>query len=70
MKKTPYIFLFILFIILVFLVGFRLGQKTEKINKNIDFIISITPYPTYTPYPTITQSSKTATASPTLKPKK
>lgn len=70
MKKTPYVFLIVLIVVLVFIIGFRSGQKTEKTNKIIDYILSITPYPTYTPYPTIVQPSKTATTSPTLKPKK
>lgn len=67
MKKTPYIFITALIVILFFLIGFRIGQRTEKTNKTIDYILSITPYPTYTPYPSPT---KVATASPTLKLKK
>jgi len=65
MKKIPYIFLSFLFLILVFLIGFRSGQKVEKTNKVIDYILSITPYPTYTPYPT-PELTKVASISPTL----
>ncbi len=43
MKKTPYVFLFTLLIVLVFLVGFRSGQKVEKSNKTINYLLSITP---------------------------
>lgn len=66
MKKTSYIFLFLLFFILIFILGVRYGQKVEKNNKVVDYILSITPYPTYTPYPT-PESIKTATISPTIK---
>lgn len=67
MKKTPYIFLVVLIVILVFLIGFRSGQKVEKTNKTIDYMISIAPTiypPTNTPSPT-----KEASASPTVLPK-
>ena len=66
MKKTSYIFLFFLFVVLIFILGVRYGQKVEKNNKAVDYILSITPYPTYTPYPTA-EPTKTATISPTIK---
>lgn len=66
MKKTSYIFLFLLFIILIFILGVRYGQKVEKNNKVVDYILSITPYPTYTPYPTA-ELTKTASVSPIIK---
>jgi len=53
MKKTPYIFLFLLITVLVFLIGFRSGQKTEKINKTVDFFLSIPPSPSPPPTPTV-----------------
>ena len=64
MKKTSYFFLFFLLVVLIFILGVRYGQKVEKNNKIVDYILSITPYPTYTPYPL---PSKVASASPTLK---
>lgn len=66
MKKTSYVFLFFLFVVLIFILGVRYGQKVEKNNKVVDYILSITPYPTYTPYPT-PELTKTATISPTIK---
>ncbi len=69
MKKTSYIFLFFLLIVLIFILGVRYGQKVEKNNKVVDYILSITPYPTYTPYPT-PELTKTTTVSPTIKFKK
>ena len=55
-KKLPYIFLFILVIILIFVIGTRYGQSVERTNKVINFIMSITPTKaiTPTPMPTIT----------------
>ncbi|MFA6532457.1 MAG: hypothetical protein WCT22_00490 [Patescibacteria group bacterium] len=66
MKKTSYIFIFLLILILIFILGVRYGQKVEKNNKVVDYILSITPYPTYTPYPTA-ELTKTASVSPTIK---
>lgn len=66
MKKTSYVFLLFLIVILIFILGIRYGQKVEKNNKVVDYILSITPYPTYTPYPTL-ELTKTATISPTIK---
>ncbi|MEK7097092.1 MAG: hypothetical protein AAB705_04020 [Patescibacteria group bacterium] len=62
MKLKPYLFLFFLIVILIFILGVRYGQRVEKNNKVVDYILSITPYPTYTPYPL----TKDASASPTL----
>ena len=75
MKRTSYIFIFFLIFILIFILGVRYGQKVEKNNKIVDYILSITPYPTYTPYPLASpkskneggSSTKIATVSPTLK---
>lgn len=64
MKKTSYFFIFFLVFVLIFILGVRYGQKVEKNNKVVDYILSITPYPTYTPYPLT--PTKTASASPTL----
>jgi len=64
MKRTSYFFIFFLIFILIFILGVRYGQKVEKNNKVVDYILKITPYPTYTPYPLPT---KVATVSPTLK---
>lgn len=66
MKKTSYVFLFFLFVVLIFILGVRYGQKVEKNNKVVDYILSITPYPTYTPYPTV-ELTKTASVSPAIK---
>jgi len=43
MKQKPLIFLFILILILSFILGVRYGQRIEKTNKAIDFVLSITP---------------------------
>lgn len=49
MKKWQILIVFLL-IILIFILGFRAGQKVEKTNKKIDFLLSITP--TNKPTPT------------------
>ncbi|KKQ23527.1 MAG: hypothetical protein US40_C0013G0012 [Candidatus Roizmanbacteria bacterium GW2011_GWC2_37_13] len=52
MKKTPYIFITVLIVILFSLVGFRFGQNVEKTNEVINYFLSITPTkkpPTPTP---------------------
>jgi len=52
MKKASYIFIFLLVLALVYILGFRSGQKVEKTNKVIDYVLSITPTsapPTPTP---------------------
>jgi hypothetical protein len=50
-KIGPYIFIAILVIVLFFILGVRYGQKVEKTNKTIDYIISLTPAKTPTPPP-------------------
>ncbi|OGK23894.1 hypothetical protein A3A46_01005 [Candidatus Roizmanbacteria bacterium RIFCSPLOWO2_01_FULL_37_13] len=52
LKKGSIIFLSILFVILIFIVGVRYGQRVEKTNKITDYIISILPSPTLQPTPT------------------
>lgn len=66
MKMKSYVFLFVMIFILIFILGVRYGQKVEKNNKVVDYVLSITPYPTYTPYPTLPPPTKNATVSPTL----
>lgn len=66
MKTKSYFLLFVMVLVLIFILGVRYGQNVEKNNKVVDYILSITPYPTYTPYPTISIPSKTASVSPTL----
>lgn len=65
LMNKPTLFIFFLILILFFILGVRYGQKIEKNNKVVDYILKITPYPTYTPYPT-QELTKTATISPTL----
>lgn len=67
MKTKPYLLIIILCLVLFFIIGFRAGQRTEKTNKVVDYVLSITPYPTYTPFPTIPLPTKEASVSPTLK---
>src|SRR5437660_1327007 len=43
MKKAPYVLLLLLFVILVFIVGVRYGQRVEKANKVIDYVLRLTP---------------------------
>ena len=50
LKKSSLIFLLILFIILVFIIGVRYGQRVEKTNKTINYLISLPPSPS--PQPT------------------
>ncbi|MFA6081330.1 MAG: hypothetical protein WC741_02895 [Patescibacteria group bacterium] len=45
MKIKSYIFLVVLLLILFFIFGVRYGQKVEKNNKVVDFVLSITPTP-------------------------
>ena len=63
MKIKPYLFLFFLVVILVFILGVRYGQRVERNNKVVDYILKITPYPTY---PSSPLPSKAASSSPTL----
>ena len=53
-KPKTLVLIVILLLILFFILGVRYGQKVEKANKVIDFILSITPppKPTNTPMPT------------------
>ncbi|OGK19191.1 hypothetical protein A2866_04365 [Candidatus Roizmanbacteria bacterium RIFCSPHIGHO2_01_FULL_39_8] len=48
-KKGPAILIISLIIFLVFVVGTRYGQKVEKTNKVIDYLISLPPSPTVQP---------------------
>lgn len=50
LKKSSIIFLSILFIVLVFTIGVRYGQRVEKTNKIINYVISLPPSPS--PQPT------------------
>lgn len=43
MKSAPYLFLFSLALILVFILGVRYGQRVEKTNKAIDYVLKLTP---------------------------
>lgn len=54
MKLKSYLLLFVLIVILFFILGVRYGQKVEKTNKTINYILSITPRisPTSPPTPT------------------
>jgi hypothetical protein len=45
MKTKPYLFLFFLIIILIFILGVRYGQNIEKNNKVVNYLLSITPTP-------------------------
>jgi|GEM_PF-6911831 len=63
MKPKTYVFLFIIITILTFILGVRYGQRVEKANKTIDYLLSIPPSPS--PFPTPT---KEASASPTILP--
>jgi len=49
LKKTSIIFLLILFIVLIFIIGVRYGQRVEKTNKIINYLISLPPSPTLQP---------------------
>ena len=44
-KKGPLLLLLILFLVLVFVVGIRYGQKVEQANKTIHYLVSLTPSP-------------------------
>ena len=52
MNNKSYLLLVFLIIVLAFILGFRSGQKVEKTNKVINYVLSITPTkvpPTPTP---------------------
>jgi hypothetical protein len=51
MKSKPYLVLFLLLLILVFILGIRYGQKVEKTNKVINYVLSITPTAPISPTP-------------------
>ncbi len=50
MKLKSYLLLFALTVLLFFILGVRYGQKVEKTNKEINYILSLTP--NKTPIPT------------------
>ncbi|GIW64522.1 MAG: hypothetical protein KatS3mg092_0455 [Patescibacteria group bacterium] len=52
--SKPYLFLLTLIIILVFIIGVRYGQQVERVNKTINYLLSITPSKSPTPTPTWT----------------
>ena len=45
MKNKPYLLLIVLTIVLAFILGVRYGQRVEKTNKTIDYLLTITPTP-------------------------
>lgn len=49
MKKAPLILIFLLIIVLIFVVGVRYGQRVEKTNKTISYLVSIPPSATLQP---------------------
>ncbi len=40
-----YVLLFVMLFILIFILGVRYGQKVEKNNKVVDYLLSVTPTP-------------------------
>jgi len=62
MKPKTYVFLFIIITILTFILGVRYGQRVEKANKAVDYLLSITPSltPKISPIsPTVKESTTT-----------
>lgn len=51
MKIKPYLFLFFLVVLLTFILGVRYGQRVEKNNKVVDYLLKI-PTPTIKISPT------------------
>ena len=51
MKLKPYLFLFFLIVILTFILGVRYGQRVERNNKTIDYLLKL-PAPTAPVTPT------------------
>jgi hypothetical protein len=52
-RRAPFIVIAILGTFLVFAGGVRYGQRVEKVNKRIDYLVSLTPpQPTASPQPT------------------
>lgn len=45
-KLLPYIFLFVLLIIAVFLFGLQYGKRVQDVNELVAYVMSITPSPT------------------------
>ncbi|MBI5127172.1 hypothetical protein HZA76_01825 [Candidatus Roizmanbacteria bacterium] len=43
--NKPLLFIFFLIFILTFILGVRYGQRVEKNNKAVDYLLSITPTP-------------------------
>lgn len=61
MRIKSYLLLFVLTVILFFILGVRYGQKVEKTNKTINYLLSITPKAisiTPSPYKYATYESK------------
>lgn len=58
MKSKSYLALFFLLLVLVFILGVRYGQKVEKTNKIINYVLSITPTAIPTPTPIAYASSE------------
>ncbi len=54
-KALPYIFLLILLIVIIFIIGVKYGKTVEHVNKNVDFLLSITPTKVITPSPVSTK---------------
>lgn len=52
-KIIPYLFITFLLIVLVFILGVRYGQRVEKTNKTITYLISLTPSPQPTAGPLV-----------------
>lgn len=48
-KSIPYIFLAFLAAVLLFILGVRYGQRVEKVNKTISYLVSLPPSPTLAP---------------------
>src|SRR3989344_5766283 len=48
-KRGPIVLIVSLLFLLVFVIGIRYGQKVEKTNKVIDYLISLPPSPTIQP---------------------
>ena len=48
-RTVPYLFLALLGAVLLFIVGVRYGQRVERVNKTIAYLISIPPSPTALP---------------------
>jgi len=63
-KTKSYVFLYVMILILIFILGVRYGQRVEKNNKVIDYLLSITP--SLLPTPTPPEIKKEASTSPTL----